>query len=60
MTSDETKSCRNRAVPWWERIPPVLLGPDSGRKIAAYIKQHESEQHHDSEARRNRTNERQD
>ena len=74
MTSDETKSGRNRAVPWWEctsmgdpslvravqGIPPVLLGPDSGRKIAAYIKQHESEQHHDSEARRNRTNERQD
>ena len=77
MTSDETKSGRNRAVPWWEcavmgaspthtvsldkcGVPPVLLGPDSGRKIAAYIKQHESEQHHDSEARRNRTNERQD
>mgnify|MGYP003641873732 CR=1 FL=1 len=45
--------------PWWKRIPPVLHGPDSGRKIAAYIKQHESEQSN-GQARRDRTNERQD
>ena len=59
MTSDETKSCRTDAAPWWKRIPPVLHGPDSSRKIAAYIKQHESEQTNE-QARRDRTNQRQD